>query len=114
MKKKRIGPICTSRPYLLTLQSLARFFLKIIIIIIIFFFKKKGNLAPNYDDKFQNTICRLEGEVRSRAHLLGARPGSRLLDYACGTGLLSRVCILYLLRSSFVFEIEEKKIYETW
>ncbi|CCE33456.1 uncharacterized protein CPUR_07381 [Claviceps purpurea 20.1] len=49
-----------------------------------------NNLASEYDTRFQNTIERLEEEVRARADLLGARPGGRLLDYACGTGLLSR------------------------
>ncbi|KAG6266226.1 hypothetical protein E4U47_003617 [Claviceps purpurea] len=52
-----------------------------------------NNLASEYDTRFQNTIERLEEEVRARADLLGARPGGRLLDYACGTGLLSRVRI---------------------
>ncbi|KAG5913407.1 hypothetical protein E4U61_006992 [Claviceps capensis] len=49
-----------------------------------------NNLASEYDTRFQNTIERLEEEIRARADLLGARPGGRLLDYACGTGLLSR------------------------
>ncbi|KAG5962995.1 hypothetical protein E4U56_003085 [Claviceps arundinis] len=49
-----------------------------------------NNLALDYDTRFQTTIERLEEEVKARADLLGARPGGRLLDYACGTGLLSR------------------------
>ncbi|KAG6002393.1 hypothetical protein E4U21_003124 [Claviceps maximensis] len=49
-----------------------------------------NDLASKYDEKFQDVTRRLEEEIRSRAHLLGARSGGRLLDYACGTGLLSR------------------------
>ncbi|KAK2612638.1 hypothetical protein QQS21_001410 [Conoideocrella luteorostrata] len=48
-----------------------------------------NKLASEYDQKFQKTVARLQDEVKSRASLLGARPSARLLDYACGTGLLS-------------------------
>lgn len=50
-----------------------------------------SKLASEYDQKFQKTVGLLEEEVKSRAEMLGAAPGGRLLDYACGTGLLSRV-----------------------
>ncbi|KAG5940252.1 hypothetical protein E4U53_007618 [Claviceps sorghi] len=49
-----------------------------------------NTLASEYDGRFRNTSRRVEDEVRRRAPFLGARPGGRFLDYACGTGLLSR------------------------
>ncbi|KAG5925892.1 hypothetical protein E4U42_003847 [Claviceps africana] len=49
-----------------------------------------NTLASGYDGRFLNITRRVEDEVRRRAHLLGACPGGRFLDYACGTGLLSR------------------------
>lgn len=52
-----------------------------------------SNFALEYDRKFQSVIDRLEEEVKARANILGARAGGRLLDYACGTGLLSRVSL---------------------
>ncbi|GAB0135204.1 hypothetical protein EsDP_00003550 [Epichloe bromicola] len=55
-----------------------------------------NNLAPEYDGKFQRVLGRLEEEVKARANVLGVRAGGRLLDYACGTGLLSRALGPYL------------------
>ncbi|PHH79678.1 hypothetical protein CDD82_2236 [Ophiocordyceps australis] len=46
--------------------------------------------AADYDDKFQSLCAKLEAELKARAHLLGADTRGRLLDYACGTGLISQ------------------------
>ncbi|PHH61146.1 hypothetical protein CDD81_714 [Ophiocordyceps australis] len=46
--------------------------------------------AADYDGKFQDVFAKLEAELKARAHLLGADKRGRLLDYACGTGLISQ------------------------
>ncbi|KAF5138965.1 putative methyltransferase C1347.09 [Metarhizium anisopliae] len=43
--------------------------------------------AFNYDEKFQKTVGQLHEELQQRSDFLGVKPGGRLLDYACGTGL---------------------------
>ena len=50
-----------------------------------------SQLAAEYDSRFEKTVGRLEKEVRGLVDFIGASEGGRLLDYACGTGLLSRV-----------------------
>ncbi|KID82501.1 hypothetical protein MGU_10185 [Metarhizium guizhouense ARSEF 977] len=49
-----------------------------------------NKLAPDYDEKFQKTVGQLHDELQKRSDFLGVKPGGRLLDYACGTGLVSR------------------------
>ncbi|OAQ78485.1 2-heptaprenyl-1,4-naphthoquinone methyltransferase [Purpureocillium lilacinum] len=49
-----------------------------------------NQLAAEYDSRFEKTVGRLEKEVRGLVDFIGAPEGGRLLDYACGTGLLSR------------------------
>ncbi|KFG83062.1 putative 2-heptaprenyl-1,4-naphthoquinone methyltransferase [Metarhizium anisopliae] len=49
-----------------------------------------NKLAPDYDEKFQKTVGKLHEELQQRSDFLGVKPGGRLLDYACGTGLVSR------------------------
>ncbi|KAH0591876.1 hypothetical protein MHUMG1_10387 [Metarhizium humberi] len=46
-----------------------------------------NKLAPDYDENFQKTIGQLHEELQQRSDFLGVKPGGRLLDYACGTGL---------------------------
>ncbi|KAJ6442230.1 2-heptaprenyl-1,4-naphthoquinone methyltransferase [Purpureocillium lavendulum] len=50
-----------------------------------------NQLAAEYDSRFEKTVGRLEKEVRGLVDFIGAPEGGRLLDYACGTGLLSRL-----------------------
>lgn len=71
-----------------------------------------SNEASNYNNKFGNTILQIMEEIQERRHWIGAdsidldsekedgpsdtdattpRTTLRLLDYACGTGLVSRV-----------------------
>ncbi|POR35083.1 Putative methyltransferase [Tolypocladium paradoxum] len=52
---------------------------------------RHSKLAAEYDSRYQKTLGRLEEEVRARADFVGVKKGGRPLDYACGTGLLSRV-----------------------
>ncbi|KAH7309096.1 putative 2-heptaprenyl-1,4-naphthoquinone methyltransferase [Stachybotrys elegans] len=47
-------------------------------------------LAAEYDAKFAQSTRQLEEAVRANIDFIGARNGGRLLDYACGTGFLSR------------------------
>ena len=51
----------------------------------------RSQLAAEYDSRFEKTVGRLEKEVRGLVDFIGAPEGGRLLGYACGTGLLSRV-----------------------
>ncbi|EFY85992.1 2-heptaprenyl-1,4-naphthoquinone methyltransferase, putative [Metarhizium acridum CQMa 102] len=46
-----------------------------------------NKLAPGYDEEFQKTLGQLYEELQKRSSFLGVKPGGRLLDYACGTGL---------------------------
>ncbi|KYK57026.1 uncharacterized protein DCS_04033 [Drechmeria coniospora] len=48
-----------------------------------------NNLAAEYDTKFKAVLGNLESQVKASADFIGVRQGDRLLDYACGTGLLS-------------------------
>ncbi len=62
-----------------------------------------SKIAVAYDTRFEKTLGQIQQEIRSRADFLGLRvierEGSRdapsesvrLLDYACGTGTISRV-----------------------
>ncbi|KAH6887938.1 S-adenosyl-L-methionine-dependent methyltransferase [Thelonectria olida] len=49
-----------------------------------------SKIAGEYDQRNAPTIVRLEREVQARVPFIGVKPGSRFLDYACGTGMLSR------------------------
>ncbi|CEJ91425.1 hypothetical protein VHEMI07136 [[Torrubiella] hemipterigena] len=46
--------------------------------------------AADYDNRYKETLGRIENELRDNLDLIGIKQGGRLLDYACGTGLLSR------------------------
>jgi hypothetical protein len=50
-----------------------------------------STLASEYDQRYEKTLGQFERELRGRGDFLGIQQGGRLLDYACGTGLLSRV-----------------------
>lgn len=90
-----------------------------------------SKLAAEYDAKYEKTILQLEKEIRKRKDFIGAdwvidddddddddsenesaaQPTAakgrsvRLLDYACGTGLISRVSLLFPLCVFFFPEI---------
>ncbi|KND91891.1 putative methyltransferase [Tolypocladium ophioglossoides CBS 100239] len=49
-----------------------------------------NKLAAEYNSRYQKTVGKLEEEVRASVDFIGVKKGGRLLDYACGTGLLSR------------------------
>lgn len=49
-----------------------------------------STLASEYDQRYEKTLGQFERELRERGDFLGIQQGGRLLDYACGTGLLSR------------------------
>lgn len=53
-----------------------------------------SQLASEYDSKYEKTLGKLEQRVRDNLDWIGVKQDGRLLDYACGTGLLSRVAIL--------------------
>ena len=51
-----------------------------------------SKIASEYDERYAKTIGPLEDELKANMDLIGTQKNGRLLDYACGTGLLSRVC----------------------
>ncbi|KAI5464003.1 S-adenosyl-L-methionine-dependent methyltransferase [Mariannaea sp. PMI_226] len=50
-----------------------------------------SKLAGQYDQQNAHAIETLERQIQARVPFLGINPNSRFLDYACGTGMLSRV-----------------------
>ncbi|CAI6086828.1 hypothetical protein V2G26_009663 [Clonostachys chloroleuca] len=46
-------------------------------------------LGSDYDEKFREALTMLEEELRRHKDFIAMRPGGRVLDYACGTGLLT-------------------------
>ena len=50
-----------------------------------------SNLASEYDSRFGDTLVQLEGIIRDAKDFIAMKEDGRVLDYACGTGLLSRV-----------------------
>lgn len=50
-----------------------------------------SKIASEYDSRFGKTLDRLEDEVKMAKEFIGMKSGGRMLDYACGTGMLSRV-----------------------
>ena len=50
-----------------------------------------SKIADEYDTRFGKTLETLENEVKSAKEFIGMKSGGRMLDYACGTGMLSRV-----------------------
>ncbi|KAJ4026955.1 hypothetical protein NW752_001914 [Fusarium irregulare] len=50
-----------------------------------------GKIASQYDQRNADAIVHLERRIQERIPLIGFKQGGRLLDYACGTGMLSRV-----------------------
>ncbi|PHH88742.1 hypothetical protein CDD83_7153 [Cordyceps sp. RAO-2017] len=48
-----------------------------------------NKLASEYDTLFQEAMLIMERQLRDNIDFLGIREGGRLLDYACGTGMLS-------------------------
>ncbi|KAF5559371.1 2-heptaprenyl naphthoquinone [Fusarium mexicanum] len=50
-----------------------------------------GKIATEYDQRNADAIVQLERGIRERIPFIGVKQGARLLDYACGTGMLSRV-----------------------
>ncbi|VUC21913.1 unnamed protein product [Clonostachys rosea] len=48
-----------------------------------------NKLGSDYDEKFREALTMLEEELRQHKDFIAMRPGGRVLDYACGTGLLS-------------------------
>ncbi|KAL6858206.1 hypothetical protein ACO1O0_005662 [Amphichorda felina] len=49
-----------------------------------------NQIASEYDTRYEKTLGQLEKEVKNSRDFIGMKQGGRLLDYACGTGLLSR------------------------
>ncbi|KAF4499046.1 2-heptaprenyl- -naphthoquinone [Fusarium agapanthi] len=50
-----------------------------------------SKIATEYDQRNADAIVQLEHGIRERIPFIGVKQGARLLDYACGTGMLSRV-----------------------
>uniref|UniRef100_A0A8H7NMB8 Methyltransferase domain-containing protein n=1 Tax=Bionectria ochroleuca TaxID=29856 RepID=A0A8H7NMB8_BIOOC len=48
-----------------------------------------NKLGSDYDEKFREALTMLEEELRRHKDFIAMRPGGRVLDYACGTGLLT-------------------------
>ncbi|KAF5615352.1 2-heptaprenyl naphthoquinone [Fusarium sp. NRRL 52700] len=49
-----------------------------------------GKIATEYDQRNADAIVQLERGIRERIPFIGVKQDARLLDYACGTGMLSR------------------------
>lgn len=50
-----------------------------------------SKIANEYDSRFGKTVVQLEDELKRAKDFIGMKSGGRMLDYACGTGMLSRV-----------------------
>lgn len=60
----------------------------------------RSQIADEYDSRFASTITALEAEIKQNLSVLNIKPNGRLLDYACGTGVLSRVRTFFFLLSA--------------
>ncbi|CAM1501601.1 Fc.00g035850.m01.CDS01 [Cosmosporella sp. VM-42] len=50
-----------------------------------------NKIANEYDQKNAAAVVQLERQLQTKKDLIGIKQGDRFLDYACGTGMLSRV-----------------------
>ncbi|EWZ83898.1 hypothetical protein NW765_008208 [Fusarium oxysporum] len=50
-----------------------------------------GKIATKYDQRNADAIVQLERGIQERIPFISVKQDARLLDYACGTGMLSRV-----------------------
>ncbi|KAF7544437.1 hypothetical protein G7Z17_g9959 [Cylindrodendrum hubeiense] len=50
-----------------------------------------NEIAGKYDQHNAAAIVQLERQIQAKLDFIGVKSGSRFLDYACGTGMLSRV-----------------------
>ncbi|KAM3495279.1 hypothetical protein MY3957_001510 [Beauveria namnaoensis] len=48
-----------------------------------------NKIAADYDQRFSKYLDALKIELRAHTDFIGIKKGGRLLDYACGTGLIS-------------------------
>ncbi|KAF5021819.1 hypothetical protein F66182_6145 [Fusarium sp. NRRL 66182] len=53
-----------------------------------------SKIAAEYDQLNADAIVQLERGIQERIPFIGVKQGARLLDYACGTGMLSRASTL--------------------
>ncbi|KFA75377.1 hypothetical protein S40288_02026 [Stachybotrys chartarum IBT 40288] len=49
-----------------------------------------SGIAADYDKRYAQGLGQLERQFKESEAFIAAKPGGRLLDYACGTGLVSR------------------------
>ncbi|KAJ3466823.1 hypothetical protein MRS44_004387 [Fusarium solani] len=54
-----------------------------------------NKIAGEYDQRNAGAIAQLERDIEQQTAFIGVKQGARLLDYACGTGMLSRVLAKY-------------------
>lgn len=50
-----------------------------------------SKIADEYDQRHLHAVTELENFVHAQKDFIGIKAGDRLLDYACGTGMVSRV-----------------------
>jgi ubiquinone/menaquinone biosynthesis C-methylase UbiE len=50
-----------------------------------------SKIANEYDQRNADAIVQIERSIQERIPFIGIKQDGRLLDYACGTGMLSRV-----------------------
>lgn len=60
-----------------------------------------SKIATEYDQRNADAIVQLERGIRERIPFIGVKQEARLLDYACGTGMLSRVRVSPPRRDEF-------------
>ncbi|KAH7158234.1 S-adenosyl-L-methionine-dependent methyltransferase [Dactylonectria estremocensis] len=70
-----------------------------------------NEIAGQYDQKHASAIVELERQIQARLGFIGVKPGSRFLDYACGTGMLSRV-LAENVRESIGIDVTENMVHE--
>ncbi|KAH7176678.1 S-adenosyl-L-methionine-dependent methyltransferase [Dactylonectria macrodidyma] len=70
-----------------------------------------NEIAGQYDQKHASAIVQLERQIHARLGFIGMKPGSRFLDYACGTGMLSRV-LAETVTESIGIDVTENMVHE--
>ncbi|KAK7432839.1 hypothetical protein QQZ08_000702 [Neonectria magnoliae] len=68
-----------------------------------------NEIAVKYDQQFAAAIAQLETQIQAKLDFIGVKQASRFLDYACGTGMLSRV-LAKNVRESIGIDVSENMV----
>ncbi|KAF4971292.1 hypothetical protein FZEAL_9889 [Fusarium zealandicum] len=58
-----------------------------------------NKIAEDYDERNADAVAQLERGLQQKIQFIGVKERARFLDYACGTGMLSRVLAQYTSES---------------